>query len=60
MKYTLTGGAVEMGRALGILMDTGVEEIEIIHRSDGRYTAAWEDKGNELQGLRDPAHGDPV
>ena len=60
MKYTLTGGAIEMGKALGILMDNGVELIEVIHRSDGRYTASWEDDENDVQGLRDPAHGDPV
>ena len=60
MKYTLTGGAIEMGKALGVLMDTGVELIEVIHRSDGRYTASWEDDENGLQGIRDQAGQDEI
>ena len=59
-RYSLTGGAVEMGRALGVLMDNGVELIEVIQRSDGRYTASWEDDENGLQGIRDQAGKDEI
>ena len=59
-RYSLTGGAIEMGRALGVLMDNGVELIEVIHRSDGRYTASWEDEGNGIQRIRDQARKDEI